>query len=184
VRWTALACFALLFFLMLFPWLASPLGGKHAFEQSGYGVAFGGQTPLPPEGKGGVGTAPFVILFFLVILVGFLAGIGLLVVYVVLPRMGEPVPLPVQQILPHRTLIIGGLALLAFLFLTVQFLWGFPASGHTFPADPELMRALLYKTLWLRLTYALTVIALLAALGDFWLERRGKRPLPKLTLEW
>jgi hypothetical protein len=184
VRWTALVCFAILFFLMVFPWIASPLSGKHAFEQSGYGVAFGSQSPKPADAKDGVGTAPFVILYFLVILVGFLAGLGLVVIHVVLPRLGEPVPLPIQQLLPHRTLIIGGLALFAFLFLSVQFLWGFPATGHAFPADPELMRALLYKTLWLRLTYALTVIALLAALGDFWLERRGKRPLPRLTLEW
>ena len=101
-------------------------------------------------------------------------------------RHVRPPPSPALRrgVLPHRPLIVGGLALLAFLFLTLQFLWGFPAQHHAFPNDAEVMQALVYKTIWLRLTYAITVIALLAALGDFWLERRGKKPLPKLTMEW
>lgn len=184
VHWTALVCFLLLFFLLLFPWIVSPLDGKFAFSQTGYGVAFGGYSPAQSEGKDRVGTAPFVILFFLVVLVGFLLGIGLLVVQYVLPRMGEPVPIPVKRLMPHRSLIVGALAILAFLFLGLQFLWGFPAQYHQFPTDSEVLRALLYKTIWLRLTLVIALVALLAALADFWLERRGKRPAPKLTIEW
>jgi hypothetical protein len=192
IRWTVPACLVLLFVFLFFPWLASPLGGSFEFTQTGLGAAFAMATPSEPK----LGFAPWLILYFLVVLLGVLVSGALLAAKFLVPRLGAALPPIVQMILGHRTFILGGLALLTFVFLALQLVMGLPAEYKDFAAAvpeqfkdmPEdygkLMSALLHRTVWVKMAFTINLIAVLAALADFWLERRVNRPWPKVVVEW
>jgi hypothetical protein len=193
VRWTVPACLFLLFVLLFFPWVTSPLPGKYAFSQTGLGAAFAMAEPNPEPR---IGYAPWMILYFLVLLLGVLVSAGLLAARFVLPRLGVLLPPPALMVISHRTYILGGLALLTLVFLALQLVMGLPAEYKGFAAAaPEhfkdlpqeyeaIMGALLHRTVWVKMAFTINLIAVLAALADFWLERRVGRPWPKLVVEW
>lgn len=193
VRWVVPVCQVLMFVFFFFPWLSSPLGEPFNFSQSAFGAAFGlagsssVQSPAP---------APWLILLFIVLLLGVLSTLALLVHRFVLPLLGKEVPPLVAAVVDKRSFILGGLAVLAFLFLTLQVVLGLPAESldfsaatpESFPASKELygqlMGELIRRTVWLRISFTLALVGLLGALADFWLERRISLPPPKLTVEW
>ena len=193
VHWVVPACMILLFILFLFPWVTSPLSGKYAFEQSGIGAAFAAAEPNP-EPK--VSFAPWLVLYFIVLLLGVLASVALVVAKFGLSRIGIQLPPLAQMVIGHRTYILGGLALLTFVFLALQLVMGLPAEYKSFAGlAPEhskdaaqeydaIMGALLHRTVWLKMATTINLIAVLAALADFWLERRVGRPLPRVVAEW
>jgi len=193
VRWTVPGCLLLMFIFLFFPWISSPLEGKYAFTQTGFGAAFG---YAEPTAEPSLRPAPWVILFFLVVLAGVLASVGLTAHRFLLPRTSVTLPPIVDSIANHRTYVLGTIALLAFLFLGLQMVMGFSAEAKDFTAAvPEhfkdvpkdfdqIMKALLHRTVWLKMTFTLSLIGVLAALADFWLERRPNRPPPRLVAEW
>lgn len=193
IRWVVPVCQVLMFVFFFFPWLSSPLGEPFNFSQSAFGAAFGlagsssVQSPAP---------APWLILLFIVLLLGVLSTLALLVHRFVQPLLGKEVPPVVAAVVDKRSFILGGLAVLAFLFLTLQLVLGLPAESldfsaatpESFPAGKELfgqlMAELVRRTVWLRISFTLALVGLLGALADFWLERRSSLPPPRLTVEW
>lgn len=193
IRWVVPVCLVLMFVFFFFPWVSSPLGEPFSYSQSGFGAAFGmtGSSSLPAPAP-----APWLILLFVVLVIGLLASAALMLQRLVLPLLGRSLPPTASAILTKRSFLMGGLAVLAFLFLTVQVVLGLPAESldfsasapETFSADKALfgqvMDALLHRTVWMRISFTLSLVGLLGALADFWLERRVGLPPPKLTLEW
>lgn len=193
VRWVVPVCQVLMFVFFFFPWLSSPLGEPFNFSQSAFGAAFGFagsssvQSPAP---------APWLILLFIVLLLGVLSTVALLVHRFVLPLLGKEVPPVVAAVVDKRSFILGGLAVLAFLFLTLQVVLGLPAESldfsaatpESFPGSKELfgqlMAELVRRTVWLRISFTLALVGLLGALANFWLERRLSLPPPQLTVQW
>ncbi|MCS6977061.1 MAG: hypothetical protein NZM31_08665 [Gemmatales bacterium] len=193
IRWVVPVTQVLMFVFLFFPWLSSPVGEPFNFAQSGFAAAFGlagsstVQAPAP---------APWLILLFIVLLLGVLASVALIVERFVLPVLGKQVPPLVAAIVDKRSFILGGLAVLAFLFLTLQLVLGLPAESLDFSAAApasfaeskelfgQLMYSLIRRTVWLRVTFTLSLVGLLGALADFWLERRIGLPPPKFTVEW
>jgi len=194
VPWIAPACLVLMAVLVFFPWLTSPVTLEpFAFGQSGFGAAFG----LSQPGLSNLGAAPWIILFLLALLVGLVTFLVGVVRDYVLPRLAVTVPPGLEAVLAARAYILGAASMLALLFLLAQMLVGFPAESYDFAAGsvPEwleqqretyglLMRSLVRRTLWARLTVTLSVVSVLAALTQLWLERRGERPPPRLVVEW
>jgi hypothetical protein len=194
VPWIAPACLVLMAVLVFFPWLASPLALEpFVFWQSGFGAAFG----LSHPGLSHLSAAPWIILFLLALLAGVVTIVAGAVRDYVLRRLSVTVPPGLEAVLAARAYILGAASMLALLFLLAQMLVGFPAESYDFAAGsvPEwleqqretyglLMRSLVRRTLWARLTVTLSVVSVLAALTQLWLERRGERPPPRLVVEW
>jgi hypothetical protein len=193
VRWLAPAGLVVLFVLFFFPWLGSELGGRYEYSQSGFGAAFafaGSPVDQSP------GYAPWLILEFLLLVLSVVAAAGLVAATLLLPTLKATLPPPVKLVLDHRSYFFGALSLLCFIFLSLQLVMGFPAEHHDFTSiapphfkeDPAefqaIMHAVLYRTIWLRAAFTVSLLAVLGALADFWLERRVGRPLPKLQVEW
>jgi hypothetical protein len=119
------------------------------------------------------------------------------------------VPAGLASIWPMRSLLVGGLALLMLILLAMSLASGLPlekkaeeqvkasvaAARDTAPTaeknDPqrwEIEQGIrlggysLRTTAWLGLVLVLNILAVLGTAADFWIERRGTQPLPRLEL--
>jgi hypothetical protein len=83
-----------------------------------------------------------------------------------------PTPPFVQALGPWRSLIVGGIALLSFLFLLIRYL------DAVFNSAP--------MTIWFKLSVRIHFVVIIAALIEFWLERRRVKnlPPPRLEMHW
>jgi hypothetical protein len=217
VKWVAPACFVLLFVLLFFSWVGIYVGSEMLARQSGWGLAFG---LAPTESRANwlkekiLLTERLPSLFTVLTLIYavlIVAGVVAAIALVVAPF--KPVP-AIERFLPWRSLVMGGLSILAFLFLITQLLTGFPlerevrkAADQNYEAAVrkakeiqetaerevklreaadwrQLQEAMLQRRGWLWLVVALNLLAVLASLTDFWLERRVGRPPPRFVFEW
>lgn len=130
---------------------------------------------------------------------------------VALPRIKGQVKLPpvATRLEPFRWLLTTAVTLIALLFLLLQLLTGFSLEARTRDkidkaseaarkaATPEgekfvdiqdgmkLGAFMMHRTLWLRLSFFLLVLAALGAGTAHWLEQRGpNRPLPRFEAMW
>jgi hypothetical protein len=147
-----------------------------------------------------------IILYLLV----FFPLLALAVAAALLPHLHQvKLPAAVQPFMPWRSAIVGGLALVAFLLLVLQLFSGLglenaaisrvdtdladargnaktPEEKDTFEMErgAALGALNLRRTVWLRLVVLFTLIAVVSAWLDFWLTRRGAKPLPRADLSW
>lgn len=211
VRWIAPACLALNFFLFFFPWVGvyiggTVFGGNMLARQAGGGIAFGLTPTRQDENKYSYLTSTssdaLLILYFLVLLVGFIAVIALGAMSFGPPDFRRMLPPAVSQVLVWRTMAIMVISALAFFFVELHHLFiGFSFESLAAASAPALFREvqdaakgttlgdalfapLVQRTGWFSLVVSLNWLALLGALTDLWLERRGQRPPPRLLLEW
>jgi hypothetical protein len=117
------------------------------------------------------------ILYLFMLLFAFVLA-GAIVALRLMPHVKLPAGL--QQVWPWRS---GAVALLAFLglfFLVMQLVIGFePGNNETID------RGLLHTTAAVWVTLLLQIVALIAALLEFWLEVRGpSRPTPRVDIHW
>ena len=182
VRWLAPACLGIVFLLLFFPWVTA-YWPREWDSMTGWGSA-------------GTVSGVFYVLFFMLSLMLAVAA----AVLPVLPQHSLP-PI-VGQIRPWKSAIVGGVALLTFMFLGLQFVTGFSkeqdldkpevkkvenGEGTTAPkADISLSFAKLtiHRTIWLWLTVVFHLLAFVGLGLEFWLERRGPKALPRLDVHW
>ena len=140
----------------------------------------------------------------------FLPALALCIFSAVLPRLTLKLPPAVEQVRPWRWAIVGALTLASFLVLGLLLLWGFTLEHRTVEAaenkfkderaaaktdednqivDLKIAQEVnsmgLRRTNYLRLAFALQIVAILAAALTFWLDYRGSaQPVPQLVLRW
>jgi hypothetical protein len=131
VQWIAPACFVLIFLIFclpLFPWVGLYAGDVTIVRQFGAGIAFGSyssgtleafpfQEVFKKDDK--VPAAVLMIFYFILFLLGTLGVIALYALPSFRPELAE-------QILPWRPFGLTAVSLLAFIFLLLQMLFGFP----------------------------------------------------------
>jgi hypothetical protein len=215
VNWIAPACLALIFLLQVFfPWVGYYWGGHGVFTQGPWFAAVGWYNAEKAwEEMSGVDIqtarphfSPLLLFYLLLFLLTLALSIVSAVVTVLPPRTVQ-LPPAVQQILPWRWAIVGGLCVLVFLLLSLQLLAGFSAESQAHVAavekvskDPEHPKtdeeqalrigkeynALgVQRTTWLRLAFILHLVAIAGAGLAFWVDYRGTtRPLPYFALRW
>jgi hypothetical protein len=221
VRWIAPACLVLQFVLLFFTWTGLFPGGTPALTQSAAGIAFGmlpsraadlpPPPPAPKEGQEAPRTpfqyrtlpgAPLMLGYFLLLFAGFVVSLALAAAHFASPATKQQLPTWVPRLVAHRTMVIGGLTILAFLCLIFYvFPLHFPledrlaeqaadvwndVNTHLAKRDPAaLVRYPLVARTW---AYTFSVLAalvgVLGALADLWLEKRGARPVPRVTADW
>jgi len=161
VPWIGPAGLGLGFVLSIFfTWLLVPKG--EVKELSAWGLAF--------SGHGNGLQACYVILLAAAVLLAVAAA--------VIPRLKIQLPPAIQQIMPWRSGIVGGLTLLAFFFLVLQLMVGF---GEETSADgvPQA-----FRTNWLRLAFLVNLAAAVGTALEFWLALRKSRPMPRIDISW
>lgn len=153
------------------------------------------------------GVSVLMIFFILLLFPTLLAAL----VSVAISRKLLPIEVPagLAGIWPLRSLLVGGLALLMLVLLMLALASGLPleqkaveqvkasvaAVRDTAPTaeknDPvrwEIDQGVrlggysLRTTAWLGLVLVLNILAVLGAAADFWIERRGTQPFPRLEL--
>jgi hypothetical protein len=189
----------LIFVCLFFPW-----AGTYAPD------ALTASTPVPSTLSGwscifqGLGW-----LYFLLLVLSIPLAFG----HALVPRLGVRLPPQVQQVWPHRLLILVAAVVVMLLCLFFALPAGVadkavetaqaeaaqkeaakakaegkePRAGKEETPDPRSVRfghLTLYYTFWLRLAVLLQVVALIGVLLDYWLARRGARPLPKVEMAW
>jgi hypothetical protein len=195
VPWIAPAALGLLFVLLFFTWVVAPASGE---SQGGWGTAFG--TNMSALG----------LFFWLFYFVALLAAVACLV----LPHLAVALPAAVQQLWPWRSGIVGGLAVLALLFLVLELFVGFGLEKNApdlaknatkgkeasdkgaadgakelpqFLANLPRIKELYeftYRTTWLYLAVLCQLVAVAGAALEFWLALRKDRPLPRIDINW
>src|SRR5262249_23498834 len=146
--------------------------------------------------NGAIFLGMFIFFFFWVALLTAIVSAALPLVQVKLPPA-------LEQLQPWRWAIAAGLALLAFFLLAMQLLVGFSLEhkvadeaekrvNEKFSGEQQSFkdRAIAereaavspQRTLALRLAFWLSLLATVAAILQFWLDYRGKRPLPQLAV--
>jgi hypothetical protein len=200
--------------LFFFTWIGAYPGGYPVYWQRGWQVVGGwfgtdlagnAEFELQKSLEENRGFGPTTLAYFLVLLAAVILSASTLVV----PRLPMILPALLQRILEWRPLLAAGTTLVALLFLILQMVMGFPLE-RAFAAivdkdlkerreqaktpeqvqrveikrGSELARFSVGYTGWLYLNLICLVGAMVAALLDFWLIRRGKRALPKMELLW
>lgn len=208
--WVATVCLGIVFLLQFFPWLGFYPGGTGVASQNAWQVAFGSYTvdseyksafpPAADEDKKFPAASILVIFYVLLFLLLLLLAIGSLVVGL----MPINLPPPVQKVLPWRWTIVGGLALLTFLFLMLQLLAGFNFESEltekienkfnlkTLKGDERRQAEVLQggmitsiqRTNWVRLALLFQFLAIAAAGLLSWTSHRIGRPLPRIDIQW
>src|SRR5262249_31496287 len=198
VPWLAPVVLALLVLTLFAPWVGTYfLDDPEAYTQTGWGTGFGKELS-------GLGLV-YLLVLLLTVAVAF--------AHVLVPRLGVRLPPQVQQVWPHRLALLLGLMVSLVVFLLFQLLTGvglekavdkppteIAKKDESKPASEDRLskglsqgpkaegarfaRLTLYRTIWLYLAVLLQIVALLGVLGEYWLARRGARPLPKLELAW
>jgi hypothetical protein len=163
VPWIGPAGLGLGFVLSFFTWLKAFTKETKMEELSAWGLAF--------SGKGNALLICYVLLLVVAVL--------LAVAGVVIPRLSIQLPHAIQQIMPWRSGIVGGLTLLAFFFLVLQLLVGFGEETTSSEGVP-----LAFRTNWLRLAFLVNLVAAVGTALEFWLALRKSRPLPRIDISW
>ncbi|MFN4261904.1 MAG: hypothetical protein ACK4RK_21700 [Gemmataceae bacterium] len=210
--WVILGSLVLIFILMFFPWVGMYPAGVGVGSQNAWEVAFGmfscdtewesvvGFQCDNPDNQPGLSVfVLFYVLLFLLLL------IPLAVASTLIKLMPIKLPPPVMALLPWRSALVAGLAALGLLFLLFQLLLGFSLSNKIeevsekaveaqrktdkkelvdFRKGQRLAQFNVQTTTWLRLVLLLNVIVIAGAGLDFWLERRGDKPLPRMDVHW
>jgi hypothetical protein len=150
------------------------------------------------------GWSPLLLLYLLPF---FLVTLLLAIAVAVLPLVKVQLPPQVEQFLPWQWAALAGLNAVLLLFLVLQMLLGFGLeNSYTAWVDshPEMKKeaqnskemkeievargmrlAMLHRTIWLRLTLLLQIVAAVSAGLVFWIERRGTAaPLPIFEVKW
>jgi hypothetical protein len=206
VRWIAPVCIILIFFPLLFmPWVGVYAGNETVARQLGIGVAFGWvrthANNFVPALETVSGTA--LALYFFLMFIGFLLSIGFIFVVTASPSLRASIPPWAYKLMPWRPMVLGGLAILAFLFLMPYLVISLPFEAKvtenadkTYEAvkkageELKVSRTELLTTQplqrrgWFTLTVLLNLLAIAAAVADFWLERRALKQLPRVLFEW
>jgi hypothetical protein len=157
----------------------------------------------PADSKPGAGALMLLFLIF-----GLIPAVLTAAVVAALPELKKHVHLPPGLVMaePWRWLILTGVTLVALLFLFLQIVTSFSIesrtrdqvakarekdriSGTKSLADIEEARALastgLRRTIYLRFTFILLILAAAGAATAHWLEHRGPgRPLPRFEILW
>jgi len=212
--WIAPVCLALIFILLFFNWDGLYPGGYGVYTQSAWGSAFASFSADPVGEKVLQAGQPlrdnlhasWVLILFLLV---FLPLLVLAVASVVVPRLQLKLPPAVQQLMPWKSAIIAGLAALALVLLLFQLLLGLglenaaarmvdnqftdQAAAAQTPEDHQTLAIEKGRALdgyspgrgfGLRMTVILSLLAIAGAGLDFWMERRGNRPRPRLDVSW
>ncbi len=214
VPWIAPVCLLLLFGLLFFPWLGMYPGGVQVYSQTGWGIAFGGFWSNPVwekvDGFASEQNPPGVsvpMIFYVLVLL--LLGLPVAVLSVLMHVAPQTLPPTVQRFKPWRLTGVAGVVLLTTVLLVLQLLLGSSLEKTlqgmaTNQVEKELERARtpeeketvdlkraqflsqfnLRTTPWLRLAVYGHLIALAGVGLDFWLQRRGTRPPPRLEVSW
>ncbi len=162
VPWLAPAGLVLVFILMFFPWVSFQVKDlldiasiKASINAWGLGFSKGG-------------SAWFIFYDLLTLIAMLLAVAAVLFTMKVIPEAPA-----LKPILPWRYLIVGCVAGLALIFVTLDYIIAL-FSGGFIPVN-----------FWGILAWWLHLIAVLGAFLEFWLEQRGTaKPLPRATIEW
>jgi hypothetical protein len=169
VPWIAPVSCLLVFLLQFFPWIYFlPEPPKVLTdERISWGLGFS---------EGNALTILYLLLFLApLLLVAAITAVRLI------PIPIQKLPAVVQQLWPWRSAIVSFFLLLTFFFLLLQLFIGFSVYHDKVLVIP----IFLFKTAWLWLAGLLHLIALIAALLDFWLELRGSsRPIPRIQISW
>lgn len=209
VSWVPPVCLIALFFLLFFTWISFDVGGEPLVSQSGAGLAFGTlSTTANLPGITGTLTSSSIAVYFLLTLVGFAASLGLVFLRFA-PEQWQrnvgPWPEPLRQ---YKRPILLVTAAGGFLCILLQTLFAFPLQTDLTGAKAETVVATGLKlkldgdfrlkpgvsdalaggflrtgTAW-RLTQWLSLVAALAALSDWLLERKKLAGTPKLEIGW
>jgi hypothetical protein len=187
---------ALLFLCLLPTWVGTYfLEDTEPYTQSGWGMGFGGQF----SGTG--------LLYLLLLLPTLLIAWANLLV----PVLGVHVPPQVKHLWPHRLPVLVVATAVLLLLLLFQMVTGFGlekaiekpptesvketkassedrlAKGLSQGAKGEgarFARLSAYRTFWVWWAFLLQIVVLVGVLLEFWLDRRGSRPLPKMDIAW
>jgi hypothetical protein len=149
--------------LPLFSWLRVLTKESKIEQYSAWGLAFSG------HGNG--------LLFGYVLLL--VVAVLFAVAAVVLPRLSIQLPPTIQQIMPWRAGIVGGMTLLAFFFLLLQLVIGLGEETTSAEGVPQA-----FRTNWLRLAFLVNLAAAVGTALEFWLTLRKSRPLPRIDISW
>jgi len=169
VQWLPLGL-ALGFLLTFFPWISeqSLKGAVVSPGRNAWSIAFG-KTVEGPLGKLEVPAHGLLIIFLLLTILAALLAIGSVLISI---KVIPDVP-ALKPVLPLRSLIVGGVAGLAWLCLTLQLVIWLLGDG------------LVPLNLFGVLAWWIYSIAVAGALVEFWLERRGPgKPAPRMSMEW
>jgi hypothetical protein len=210
VPWIAPACLLLVFVLLWFPWVGQYQASIPVNIQTGWGTMLGSSTVHELWAHSNEYTAPtdfslmngLMLLFFLALLLA----LPLSIAAAVLPMVQVSLPPQVEQFKHFRWALVAIVILGAFLLLTLQLVMHFSIEtqvrdriakdfqgkleGDQMTADKlkyaaDITKAGLQRTSYLRLAWYLCVLAVLAALLQFWLDRRGPAaPPPRFDLRW
>jgi hypothetical protein len=212
LQYVAPVSVVLIFFLQMFPWLRIAPGGVTVVTQNAWGAAFGSYSSEEapelqaaygfPEGQADTprpGANVLMIFYLLLFLIALAATVAVLV-HVFVPYK---VPKQVQDFWPWRWGIVAAANLVVFLFLALQLLLGFSMEavyeakiekkyaaglrdekGAQARVDRGKDLAADQRTLWLRLSVVLHLLAIASAGLVYCIDRRGPRPLPKIELLW
>jgi hypothetical protein len=212
--WVPAACFTLVFLLTFFTWVGMYPGGYRAYTQNGWEAAFGSldsnnfaeeflklETELKKR-------APWNLL-----LVPFLLGLLVLLALSWGERaVRDPAMIPapaVQQYWKYRFAVIAGLAALLFglLFFQTRIGFGLETAARKLTAEKyydelavadnsaakqkvavkegrEVGSYQIATTNWLALAMTALFVGLIAAALKFWLDTRGTKPPPRVSLTW
>ena len=167
VAWVGPVGLALAFVLSFFPWLNVLAKANQPPQEPGaWGLAFSGHGNT-------------LLVFYLLLLV---VAVLLAIAAVVIPRLSIQLPAAVHQIMPWRSGIVGGLTLLAFLFLLLQLVVGLGVNIDDIDGIPQEYRR--RTTFWLWLAFLVNLAAAVGITLDFWLAVRKSRPLPRIDVSW
>jgi hypothetical protein len=219
LRWMVPITLIIILILSFFPWVGLYPGGVGLLTQNGWQTAFGGwsndpilksmqKKPIefPLDEKEDRPKASVLMIFSMILLcIAVLLGIAF-IVFNVLPVKLPPI---VQTLKRWQGLILGGVALVALLFMLIQALVGFQIKtiatkritektekiGNLMTSEEqkkviaiatqsEISGMNIHATVWFRLSFFLLVLATIGALLEFWTRRRGNRPFPKLEFAW
>jgi hypothetical protein len=208
--WVITVGLVLVFVLSFFSWVGVYPGGVSLASQSAWQAAFGGisvdkdlektaeEFGVPEKPGANVLLILFLLLFFLPVLL-------LSVFALVWDLVPLNLPPALQQMKSWRWGLVGMLDLVAFLFLGLQLLVGFSLENKVREAldkkfesqrkaakdedqkkldMAEGIMLQLRRTFWLRLSVFLLLLVIVCAALDFWISRRGKKPLPRLQISW
>jgi hypothetical protein len=238
--WVPAACILLAFLLSFFPWVSMTLGGYSVMSQTGWDSFFGGNGYNYPPQLSGDGEkvkrwnaqwdelddklagrtedptvkvkTDWLIVFYLLLMILTVA----LFVSERLVKDPNPVLLPaplkfVSVVWPWRLLLLGGLAVLAFLMVWFQSMGGFglqksldtlakaefkerlndpnPKENQTrstyIAIGQEANRYPAHQTFWLKLLLVVHAVAVVGMSARFWLAQRGPaKPLPRADVRW
>lgn len=163
VQWLPLGL-VVAFLLTFFPWFSG-----HTVSVSVGGVSV--STPSLNAWNIGFGDVKhtLVILFnLLMIFAALLAIASVLFTLKIIPDVPA-----LKPILPMRSLIVGAISALAWLFLTVQMIIWLFGDG------------MIPLNFWGWVTWKVTTIAVVGTFLEFWLEKRGSgKPWPRMSMEW